>query len=144
MNRRGYRDAPVFAAMACALAMMIFATLACFAPTGALALTFYGLNAVFVNWNLAAVYSGLTRITPNELRGQVMAFQTIAQGLLALTAGNFIVGYLSDTVFPGPKGIAYALATVFFCCGLAATLVLLAGRKAYVRAVELNDMKEMA
>lgn len=144
MNRRGYRDAPIFAAMACALAMMTFATLACLAPTGAMAMTFYGLNAIFVNWNLAAVYSGLTRITPNEMRGQIMAFQTIAQGLLALTAGNFIVGYLSDTVFAGPKGIAYALAAVFFGCGLIATLILLAGRKAYVRAVVANDMKEMA
>lgn len=144
MNRRGYRDAPIFAATACALAMMIFATLACFAPTGALAMTFYGLNAIFVNWNLAAVYSGLTRITPNEMRGQVMAFQTIAQGLLALTAGNFIVGFLSDRVFPGPHGIAMALASVFFGCGLAATVILLAGRKAYVRAVEASDLREMA
>ena len=143
MNRRGYLAAPVYAATACALAMMIFATAACFAPSGALAITFYGLNAIFVNWNLAAVYSGLTRITPNEMRGQIMAFQTIAQGLLALTAGNFIVGYLSDTVFQGPKGIAYALATVFFVCGLAATVILLAGRKAYIRAVEANDLKEL-
>lgn len=131
LSKRGHSDAPVLAAMICAASMVVLGTAACLAPTGELALVGYALNALFVNWNISAVYSGYSLITPNALRGQMMALQTIASGLLALTAGNFIVGFLSDTVFTRPGGIAYSLALVFFGCGLAAFLTLAAGRRAF-------------
>ncbi|KPF90783.1 MFS transporter [Novosphingobium sp. AAP83] len=134
LNKRGYTDAPILCAMGCALSMVVFGTAACLAPTGNLALVGYGLNALFLNWNTSAVYTGFAQITPNALRAQVMALQTIASGLVALTAGNFIVGYLSDTVFTSPTGIAQALGTVFFCCGLAAFLILMASRRSFREA----------
>ncbi|MFT3964264.1 MAG: MFS transporter [Sphingobium sp.] len=136
LMRRGQRDAPMLTASACGFAMLCFAAPAALAPSGGLALLFYALHAVFVNWNISATYSGISQITPNEMRGQVMALQTIMQGLVALTAGNFIVGLLTDTVFTGPKGIGPALAVVVGVSGLSAALVLLAGRKAFIRAVE--------
>lgn len=129
--KRGHRDAPMLAAIAAALSMVVFGTFACIVPLASLALVGYGLNALFVNWNISAVYSGIAQIVPNELRGQVMALHTICSGLIALTAGNFIVGFLSDNVFTGAAGISWSLALVFFGCGLAATVVLLAGRAAF-------------
>lgn len=135
LARRGHRDAPVLAAMACALSMMILGTAACLAPTGPLALLGYASNALFLNWNTSAVYTGLAQITPNNLRSQMMALQTISAGLIALSAGNFIVGWLSDHVYPTPTGIAWALATVFFACGLSAFLVLLGTRRSFRGAV---------
>jgi MFS family permease len=137
---KGYRDAPMLAAAVCAVGMILFAVPASLAPSGTLTLVFYALNAIFVSWNISASYSGFAQIAPNEVRGQIMALQTIAQGLIALTAGNFIVGFLTDTVFSGPKGIAWSLASVFFSCGLASLLILLAGRKAFIRAAEANDV----
>ncbi len=134
LARRGHSDAPVLCAMGCAASMAVFGTLACLAPSGGLALTGYLLNALFLNWNTSAVYSGFAQITPNALRAQVMALQTIASGLIALTAGNFIVGFLSDTVFTGRSGIAWSLGSVFFGCGLGAFLVLMAARRSF-RAV---------
>ncbi|MET0364933.1 MAG: MFS transporter, partial [Sphingobium sp.] len=144
LNKRGHKDAPLLAASACGLSMVFFATFACVVPSGPLALVGYGLNALFLNWNISGVYSGIALIVPNEMRGQVMALHNILSGLVALTAGNFIVGFLSDTVFTQPTGIAWSLATVFFVCGLAATLVLLAGRAAFRRAAEANLEREAA
>lgn len=129
--KRGHSDAPMLAAIAAALSMIVFGTFACIVPFASLALVGYGLNALFVNWNISAVYSGIAQIVPNELRGQVMALHTICSGLIALTAGNFIVGFLSDNVFTGATGISWSLALVFFGCGLAAAVVLLAGRAAF-------------
>ncbi|WP_292635834.1 MFS transporter [Novosphingobium sp.] len=131
LARRGHTDAPILCAMGCAASMAVFGTLACLAPSGSLALAGYLLNALFLNWNTSAVYSGFAQITPNALRAQVMALQTIASGLIALTAGNFIVGFLSDTVFTGRSGIAWSLGSVFFGCGLGAFFVLMAARRSF-------------
>jgi MFS family permease len=132
--RRGHTDAPIIVAMGCALSMAFLGTLACLAPTGALALAAYLANALFVNWNTSAVYSGFSQITPNALRAQVMSLQTIASGLVALTAGNFVVGFLSDNVFPAKDGIAWSLGVVFALCGSSSLLVLSAARKQFREA----------
>lgn len=131
LGKRGHTDAPILCAMGCSASLVVFGTAACLAPTGNLALVGYALNALFLNWNTSAVYTGFAQITPNALRAQVMALQTIASGLVALTAGNFIVGFLSDTVFTSPTGIAQSLGTVFFVCGLAAFLILMASRRSF-------------
>ncbi|MBC2669838.1 MFS transporter [Novosphingobium piscinae] len=131
LARRGHADAPVLVTMGCALSMVVFGTAACLAPSAEWALGFYLINALFVNWNTSATYTGLAQVTPNALRAQVMALQTIASALVALSAGNFIVGVLSDQVFTAPNGIAWSLGTVFFGCGLLATLVLAVCRPAF-------------
>lgn len=136
LTKRGHQDAPMLAAMASGLAMVVFATTASLVSSAALALFLYALNSFFVNWNISAVYSGIAQIVPNELRGQVMALHSIASGLLALTAGNLIVGSLSDYVFTWPTGLSWALAALFFFVGLGAIAVLATGRGAFRRAAQ--------
>lgn len=139
LNRRGLRQAPMLAAAASGLSLMVFGTLCCVAPSGVLALVAYGVNALFLNWNISSVYSGLSQITPNNLRAQVMAIHTIISGLIAQTAGNLLVGLLSDHVFSGPHAIAPALAVVFLVCGGGASLLLLSGARAFRAAAERAD-----
>nr|WP_184021858.1 MFS transporter [Sphingobium boeckii] len=143
LTKRGHSDAPMLAAIACGLSMVVFGTFACLVPSGSLALLGYALNALFLNWNISGVYSGISMIVPNEMRGQVMALHNICSGLIALTTGNFIVGFLSDTIFTSPGGIAWSLGVVFFGCGLAATLVLYTGRAAF-RAAALDHKEREA
>lgn len=131
LQRRGHADAPVLVAIGCALSMILFGTAACLSPSGGWAIVFYLLNALFVNWNTSATYTGLAQVTPNAVRAQVMALLTIANALVALSAGNFIVGFLSDRVFTSAQGIAWSLGTVFFGCGVLAALVLFACRPAF-------------
>lgn len=142
LARRGHRDAPVLVAGACAASMIVFGVPACLAPSAWVALGGYLLNAMFVNWNTSAVYAGLAQITPNAARAQVMAVHTILSGLVALTAGNFMVGALSDYVFPGPTGIAPALGTVFLLCGLGSLVSFMAARSAYREAAKALEASE--
>jgi len=144
LTKRGHKDAPMIAAICCALSMVVFGTFACVVPSAILALIGYGLNALFVNWNISGVYSGISAIVPNELRGQVMALHNILSGLLALTAGNFAVGFLSDTVFTQSNGIAWSLGSVFFVCGLASIIILMSGRTAFRAAAQANLEREAA
>ncbi|AOH85186.1 MFS transporter [Sphingomonas panacis] len=144
LTKRGHKDAPMIAAICCALSMVVFGTFACIVPSAILALIGYGLNALFVNWNISGVYSGISAIVPNELRGQVMALHNILSGLLALTAGNFAVGFLSDTVFTQPSGIAWSLGTVFFACGVTSMIILMSGRAAFRAAAQANLEREAA
>lgn len=142
LTERGFRQAPMLAAAASGLSLMIFGTIACLAPSGGIAIGAYALNALFLNWNMSSVYSGLSQITPNNLRAQVMAIHTILSGLIALTAGNLIVGLLSDHVFTGPHGIGPSLAVVFSACGGSAALVLVSGAKAFRAAAERADARQ--
>lgn len=143
LTRRGHVDAPLIAAMVSGLSMAMFGATGCLAPSGAVALACYGLNALFVNWNISAVYSGISLIAPNQLRGQVMALHTICSGLIALTAGNFIVGFLSDTIFNQPGGISYALGLVFLVFGLGAALILALGRPAFREAALAHSERSL-
>lgn len=143
ITKRGHIDAPMIAAIVTGLSMAIFGTLSSLSPTAWLSLLFYAINSLFVNWNISAVYSGLSLIVPNDLRGQVMALHNIASGLIALTFGNFIVGFLSDTLFHQAGGVAWSLGCVFFGCGLAAALVLAYGRAAF-RAAALDYQQRQA
>lgn len=134
LTQRGHRDAPLLAATASSLSLVIFGTFACLISSPTLALVGYGLNALFLNWNISGVYSGIGQIIPNELRGQVMALHTICSGLIALTAGNFIVGYMSDNIFTSSGGVAWSLAVLFVGCGIASALILLSGRADFRKA----------
>ncbi|MEM5518271.1 MFS transporter [Henriciella sp. AS95] len=138
LTKRGHSDAAMLAAGATGVSMMVFGTGLSLAPTGILALVFYGLNAFFTNWNISAVYSGVAQITPNQLRGQVMAVHTIVSSLIAMSAGNFIVGFLTDNLFTATDGISYALAIVFLTCGAGSALLLMIGRGAFRRAAAAN------
>lgn len=142
LARRGHRDAPVLVAAACAASMVVFGVPSCLAPSPWVALGGYMLNALFVNWNTSAVYAGLAQITPNGARAQMMAVHTILSGLVALTAGNFLVGALSDYVFAGPKSIAPALGTVFFLCGLGSFCAFVGGRRAFCAAAIAQEASE--
>ena len=138
LTRRGHQDAPMLAAAATGVSMMVFGTGLSIAPTGILALVFYGLNAFFTNWNISAVYSGVAQITPNQLRGQVMAVHTIASSLIAMSAGSFAVGFLTDNFFTATNGISYALAILFLTCGAGSATLLMIGRRAFREAAAAN------
>ena len=139
LTKKGHKDAPMIAAAACGVSMLVFGTATSLAPSALLALLAYAMNALFVNWNISSVYSGVAQISPNQLRGQVMALHTIASSLIAMSAGNFIVGFLTDTFFTSQQGLSYALAIVFSVCGTVSALILMFGRRAFREAAVANE-----
>ncbi len=144
LTRKGRRDAPILMAMGHSLATLCFGTMACLAPRPEMTLALNALTAITSTWSYAAAMTGLNQITPNELRGQILALYTLFTGLVSMTLGSFLVGFLSDNVYHGQNGVAPSLATVYFGCSVLALTVLVVGRKAYGRAEALSRAGEAA
>jgi MFS family permease len=132
---RGYSDAPLIVVLGHAAITFVFGTLT-FAGTGAWATgLFYVLLSLGANWSTSAALMGVAQITPNELRGQLSALYTFMTGLLSLSVGPWLVGALSDRVFPGATGLRWSLMAVFAVASAMALVLVLLGRPAFRAAV---------
>ena len=98
-------------------------------PTGEWAMVAFAFSALFTNWPMVGALTAVNLLTPNEYRGQVMAFYTFCIGLLSAGAGPMLVGWVTDGVFKSPLAVGSSIAWV---SGVAAALavLLLAGTRA--------------
>ena len=136
LTKRGRRDAPVFTTLAQSCSQLVFGPMICLAPTPYMALGFYVVMLLTTNWTTSSAMTGLSQITPNELRGQMVAFYTLLTGLISLTIGTYSVGFLSDHVYEGAKAIGPSLGTVLALSGVTAIITLTTGRLAFKKAAE--------
>lgn len=132
--RKGRYDGPIVVAAIQGGVWAVFGTMKFLMPTAELAVFFHVLTTLTGSLAITAALTGISQITPNELRGQFTALYALLTGLISVTAGAFIVGFLSDNLFTGPKGIGYSLSTVYFLCGGLGFAILMIGRKAFERA----------
>lgn len=135
LARRGRTDGPILLIIVQCAAWTIFGTYKCFAPSAELALGGHVATSVFATWAITSALTALNHVTPNQLRGQVVAVYTLFIGLVGVGVGAVAVGILSDYVFTGDKGIAPSLALVCAASGIAGIAALLAGRRSYQDAV---------
>ncbi|HRX89622.1 MAG TPA: MFS transporter [Steroidobacteraceae bacterium] len=135
LAKRGRDDGPVLVIMLQLAVWLTFGTLKCFMPTPELALALHVVTSLFATWALTATFTALNQITPNRLRGQMVALYALLTGFVAVSIGAVLVGLLSDHVFTGPRGIAPSLATACAAGGLFGILVIWWGRRAYLAAV---------
>ena len=136
LYKRGRIDAPIFAVLTQSLVWATFGTMTALAPSAALSLVAYACTSLVSIWASTAAVTGLSQITPNEMRGQVVALYMVMTGLVALTLGGLSVGLLSDHVFTAPCGVAPSLAVVYLSCGVVSAVLLLYGRAAFAVAAE--------
>ncbi len=136
LAKRGRTDGPILVMMLQCSSWAIFGTAKFFAPTPELALLLHAFTAMFATWAVTAALTALNQITPNQLRGQVVAVYTLFTGLIGIAVGSGAVGLLSDYVFDYPKGIAPSIAVVCFIGGVFGILVLAYGRRSYQAAVQ--------
>jgi len=134
LYERGRIDAPIFPIIVQSAAWLSFGTLTALAPSPGLALVAYAASSLASIWATTAVLTGLSQITPNELRGQVIAVYMVTTGLVSLTLGGVSVGLLTDNLFVGPQGVSPALACVYAVGGGASLLILAWGRRAFARS----------
>ena len=135
LAKRGRDDGPILVIMLQAFVWLTFGTLKCFMPTPELAFAMHVATSLFATWALTATFTALNQITPNRLRGQMVALYALLTGFVAVSIGAVLVGLLSDYVFTGPRGIAPSLATACAAGGLLGMLVLWWGRRAFMTAV---------
>lgn len=136
MAKRGRTDGPILVMMTQCAVWAVFGTAKCFAPTPELALAGHVMTSLFATWAVTSALTALNQVTPNQLRGQVVAVYTMFMGLVGIGVGAVVVGVLSDVVFPDPTGIAPSLAIVSATGGVAGIAVLWYGRRDYQGAVE--------
>ncbi len=136
LAKRGRQDGPILVMMLQCAAWAVFGTAKCLAPTPELALVGHVCTSLFATWAVTSALTALNQVTPNQLRGQVVAVYTLFTGLVGVAVGSGAVGLLSDFVFTSPKGIAPSLAVVCFVGGVAGIAVLTYGRRGYQLAVQ--------
>lgn len=136
LAKRGRQDGPILVMMLQCAVWAVFGTFKSLAPTPQLALAGHVVTSLFATWAVTSALTALNQVTPNQLRGQVVAVYTLFTGLVGVAVGAVGVGVLSDYVFTGPHGIAPSLATVCFLGGAAGIAVLVLGRRGYQGAVQ--------
>jgi MFS family permease len=134
--RRGRRDGPILVMGLQCTVWLVFGTLKCLAPTPELTLAGHVVTSLFATWALTAALTALNEITPNHLRGQVVAVYTLLTALVGIGLGPFVVGVLMDQLFTDPNGVARSLALVCAVGGLLGIAVLLYGRSAYMASLQ--------
>ncbi|RRN66043.1 MFS transporter [Caulobacter sp. 602-1] len=131
LRKRGRQDGPLLVIAFQGLVVMTCGALMCAAPTAPLAYLGFILVTVPGTWSYVAALAGLNEITPNELRGQVTGLFTLVTGLISLGGGAFAVGFLSDTLFPGPNGVGLGLMAVNTVATVIAVIIVLLTIKEY-------------
>jgi MFS family permease len=136
LAKRGRDDGPVLVMGLQCAAWAIFGTLKCLAPTPQLALAGHVATSLFATWAVTSALTALNQMTPNRLRGQVVAVYTLLTAFVGVALGSVAVGVLNDYVFTDAKGVAASLALVCAVGGLAGIALLIYGRGAYLQAVQ--------
>lgn len=136
LAQRGREDGPLLVMGLQCASWAIFGPFKCFAPTPELALAGHVATSLFATWAITAALTALNQITPNQLRGQVVAIYTILFGFAGVAVGSVAVGLLNDYVFTDERGIVPSLALVNAVGGLAGIGLLFWGRAAYLTSVQ--------
>jgi MFS family permease len=134
LERRDRQDAPILVA-ALALICLALANLgAGLSPTAAGSMAGYAISATAMNFPFVALLVAVNRVTPNALRGQVLAVAGICTGLVSQTAGPLAVGYFSDHLFGRTRGLGLSLAAVIGVTCAAGAVMLLGVRRYFLAA----------
>jgi len=137
LDKRGRADAAVLVALGGVVLFTLAGVAATLAPTALQAVVLYCILSLSTNCAAVSSLTALNRITPNTLRGQVVAIFALASGLIAVSIGPLSVGLLSDHVFGAAHGVGKALAVVFVTTGVLGFAVFAWARPAYRKLAEL-------
>lgn len=100
-----------------------------------------GFANIFINSASGVAFAALQIITPNQMRGQIIAGYILSTNLIGYGAGPLLLGLMTDYIFMDPMKLNYALVllaavTTPLCIGL-----LLWGRKAYANALVQEEAR---
>ncbi len=131
MLARGRLDANMRVAMYAGVATLVFGCIAPLMPTPTLALLFLAPTVVSIGMPVGIAPASLNFITPNQLRGQVIALYLFFVNLIGLGFGPTIVALITDYVFGDPAMVRYSLSVFAVVISLLAVVIIASGLKAY-------------
>jgi MFS family permease len=88
---------------------------AVFAPSGVLALVFVGLMTLIGTLPLSLIQAALQSVSPNQLRGQLVALFGFVANLVGVASGPTLVALITDYGFHDEQAVGLSLVTLNLC-----------------------------
>lgn len=128
---RGKLDAKMRVAIYAGGATLVFGCIAPLMPSAPLALLFLAPTVVSIGIPVGLGPAALNFITPNQLRGQVIALYLFGVNLIGLGFGPTFVAVITDYVIGDPAAVRYSLAIFAVVISALAILAIASGMSAY-------------
>lgn len=119
-----------------ASAMLVPTSLWPLAPQLWLSMTMLGIMMFGLMLGLACMPAIAQDITPNRMRGQVVAAYAFVAGIIGIAIAPTLVALLTDHVFRDEALVGYSLAVVAFPAALFGAIACWAGLKPYARTYD--------
>lgn len=117
VRERGYSDAKLRTCVLCLVGFVCLTIFGLLIPLPYLSLLLLGVSFFCITIPTVLGPTVIAEIAPSELRGQLVALYMLSLGLLGLSLGPIVVGFLTDYVFGNPKLLNYSLATATILIG---------------------------
>jgi MFS family permease len=134
---RGMLDAKMRIAFYAGGATLLFGSIAPLMPTAPLALLVLAPTVVSIGIPVGLGPAALNFITPNQLRGQVIALYLFGVNLIGLGFGPTFVAVITDYGFGEPAAVRYSLAIFAVVISALAMIVVASGMPAYRRRAKI-------
>ncbi|SDE59564.1 spinster family MFS transporter [Kordiimonas lacus] len=100
-----------------------------------------GFSNIFINLPSGIAFAALQIITPNQMRGQVIALYVLATNIIGYGAGPLLIGAFTDHLFGDEMLLNYSLALVAAITTPLSIGLLLWGRKAFAKALTEEEAR---
>lgn len=137
--RAGRRDAPL---LWCIIAIALATPCALIALTASNPWVTVTMFAIYMTFILATASMGPAAtqvVTPQALRGRVSAIYVLTTGLIGMSVGPALVGFLNDHVFGTPQAVGNSLAMLVLGMLIPAAVLFIAGRQQMREMLEVAD-----
>lgn len=131
IGARGYRDTYFRTPIITFALTIVPAVLATLMPTAGLSLFFLVFATFLASFPVAMTIAALQVITPNEMRGQVLAIFFLIANIMGVGLGPTLVAAITDYVYHDEMMVGYSLATATVIIMPIIMLILWAGLKPY-------------
>ncbi|GHF16456.1 MFS transporter [Kordiimonas sediminis] len=138
---KGRKDAHILALMVAPLGYFIPSVLFPQMSDLTMAWIILGVANFFINLPSGVAYAGLQIITPNQMRGQVIALYVLTTSIVGYGGGPFLIGWIVDNVFGDPMRIDDAISLVVLITTPIGIASFLWCRKAFARAVAEEEAR---
>lgn len=141
--KQGRKDGHMLALMAAPLGYGIPSLIFPFVTDTTTAWVVLGIANLFINLPSGVAYASLQLITPNQMRGQVVAVYVLCTTIIGYGMGPFLLGLFTDQLFGGDvmklhlSLVLLAAITTPLCIGLYQW-----GRKAYAAALVEEEERQ--
>ncbi len=126
--RAGRRDAPLFWCIIAILIAAPCAVVALLADNPWVTVVMFGIYMTFILATASMGPAATQVVTPQALRGRVSAIYVLTTGLIGMSVGPALVGFLTDHVFGSPQAVGLSLIAVVAGMLIPAALLFVAGR----------------